>query len=432
MKINAESPKENGELSYAEIKEKIIHRTVTYVPDYSEIVHTVISEMKYEDDTYKKFVEKCEGGLLEVFAPEREDNERPHNIRSFKCAIKDFYRVYNTLREKEFDNLDKWFYSFTAYVIAAKANIAKEGAYGSFISDRYVKNLYPAFQEPYMISGIKNWIFNGTWDEEWIFFELERLKEQEKAKTPEDIVRTYRIIDVDEEVINTGFPNVLNMAYHGTLTLDEYVLFIENSYWARCYGFTFPISVEWDKVKKGIKHAIQLLIDSRQEGQSHHSIITDSNKQYFTEAEWDTYLIIEKFRDKNVLMFSNNKALYIEQMQEDAFSAFSICQNKRFDEFNEKMAVATAEAYAKMGNSDKHQFSGYFKKMWKSNIMSQDLKTEDTLVGFNILRDMLLEQKKHLAQENKVFAVCHTNDFIQYLDELVEKIKESATSVTQM
>ena len=46
-------------------------------------------------------------------------------------------------------------------------------------------------------------------------------------------------------------------------------------------------------------------------------------------------------------MFSNNKKLYVEEMQENAMTAFTICQNKRFNVFDVEMAIITAEAYAK-------------------------------------------------------------------------------------
>lgn len=92
-KINVQSKKDADELSYNEIKEKIIHRTVQYIPDYANIVHAVIAKMKYQDDVYKNFVKDCEEGILELFAPDRniynesQKSKRPHNIRSLKCAI---------------------------------------------------------------------------------------------------------------------------------------------------------------------------------------------------------------------------------------------------------------------------------------------------------------------------------------------------------
>ena len=95
-KINVQSKKDEDELSYNEIKEKIIHRTVQYIPDYANIVYAVVEKMKYQDDVYKKFVKDCKEGLLELFAPDRnvydesQNSKRPHNIRSLKCAIRDF------------------------------------------------------------------------------------------------------------------------------------------------------------------------------------------------------------------------------------------------------------------------------------------------------------------------------------------------------
>lgn len=43
--------------------------------------------------------------------------KNPHNIRSFKCGIQDFHRVYKILSEYEKDNLEKWLHSFLSNVI---------------------------------------------------------------------------------------------------------------------------------------------------------------------------------------------------------------------------------------------------------------------------------------------------------------------------
>ncbi len=166
-------------LSYQEIKEKIIQRTTRYVPDYSAIVHTVISDMKYEDDDYKAFLLECEAGLLELFAPDRdagtntEKDDRPHNIRSLKCAVQDFYRVYKELKNNEIPNISRWLYSFTSYLIAYKANIVQEDQYGTLFSDDRVRKLYPAYQSQYMLNSAKQWILHGTWDIKAVCEEIE-------------------------------------------------------------------------------------------------------------------------------------------------------------------------------------------------------------------------------------------------------------------
>ncbi len=421
---------ENKEISYAQIKEKIIQRTVTYIPNYPEIVHTVIHKLKYEDDGYKEFVEKCEQEILELFAPDRNDydalksNKRPHNIRSLKCALKDFYRVYNILIKENIENIDRWFYSFIAYVISFKADIAKEGRYGTWLSDEEVRKLYPAFENKYCISAIKKWILHGVWDEEKIYCELELIKKQEAAETAVDILKSHHITDIEDDIINEGFADFLEMAYNGALSLDEYVLFILNSHWAKMYNFVFPVPIDWSKIQEGVRKSIQFLVDQRKEGQQLYSYIDDGDKAYFSEEEWRTYLIIKEFKSENVLMYSNNKKLYIEEIGKDISSAFIICQNKRFNIFDEEMAYATAKAYSKGKNSEKNQFISYFSAMWKSVIMSSDIKIRESLVGFNLLYELLQNEKDKLKTEKKTFALCHTEKLIQEVDELIKKAKK--------
>ena len=108
------------QLTYAEIKEKIVQRTVQYKPDYEGIVHNVIRELKYQDKEYQGFIEKHERELLELFAPNMGvrstgENVQLHNIRSLKCAITDFYRIYIILEKNGFSDVERWLYAFTRY-----------------------------------------------------------------------------------------------------------------------------------------------------------------------------------------------------------------------------------------------------------------------------------------------------------------------------
>lgn len=430
-KIKYKSKENVGELSYSEIKEKIIHRTVRYIPDYTDIVNTVIEKIKYQDNEYKKFVMECRNGVQEVFAPDRntydeaKNSKRPHNIRSLKCAIRDFYRVYRILVENHFEDIDKWFYSFTSYVIVYKANIAKEGYYGTLFSDDKVKNLYPAFQNQYMLETVKKWILYGVWDGDAIEYEIGIIKSKKASKKPSDIVRTHRIVEVEEDIIIKGFPEVVKMAYAGELSLEEYVDFIQNNYWVRCYNFDLPTPVDWDKVQLGIKKTIKKLLDSRKEGLRFYFNLKTDNIEDFSEEERSAYRLIEEFQNGNLLMFSNNKNLYIDGMRENAFTAFSSCQNKRFNMFDEEMAIVTAEAYAKGDNSIKSQFSEYFNDMWGQNILSQDIKKEESIWGLRKLHELLKGQKESLMKNGKSFAVCHTEDFIKCLNKMIEELEAS-------
>lgn len=120
----------DDELLYREIKEKIVQRVIPFVPDYEEVVSNSIESMSCGIE-YKGLLRKNEASLVKILSGDFNDNaiieqykaeqykscgnkkveeyqkeeeklrkllsQRPHNIRSFKCAIQDFERAYNKL-----------------------------------------------------------------------------------------------------------------------------------------------------------------------------------------------------------------------------------------------------------------------------------------------------------------------------------------------
>ena len=389
IKVDIPVQPDQAELSYAEIREKIIQRTVYYLPDYENIVHAVIATAKFQSAQYREFVISCEGGLLELFAPDRDDlkfeNSQsddkgqsrptpPHNIRSLKCAIKDFYRLYNILQKNDFSELDKWLYSFTSYVIAYKAGIARADDYSTLFSDKDVRKMYPAFQSNYTINSVKQWVLNGVWNENAITSEIEIIKKRNNAQSAPEIIKSNRIIDIDDAVIHEGFADFLEIAYNGNLTLDEYVLLIENSRWARSYECDFPLPIDWKKVQAGIGLRIAEIKKTLPEGQLLFSTIAETRRSDFTDEEWSTYELISKFVLGNELIFYRNKKLYIDKIRELGLSAFMFIENKRYDVFDEEMATATAQAFSQENNAGKNQFISNFKNLWEIRIQSSDIR----------------------------------------------------------
>ena len=439
IKVDIPVQPEQAELSYAEIKEKIIQRTVYYLPDYENIVHAVIATAKFQDAQYREFIISCEGGLLELFASDRDDlkfeNSQsddkgqsrptpPHNIRSLKCAIKDFYRLYSILQKNDFSDLDKWLYSFTSYVIACKAGIAGAGDYGTLFSDRDVRKMYPAFQSNYTINGVKQWVLNGVWNENAITSEIEIIKKRNNAQSAPEIIKSNCIMDIDDAVIHEGFADFIRIAYDGNLTLDEYVLLIKNSYWARSCKCDLPLPIDWKKVQTGIGLRIAEIKKAPPEGKSLFSTISETQRSNFTDEEWSAYELISKFALGDELIFYRNKKLYIDKIRELGSSAFMFIENKRYDVFDEEMATATAQAFSQENNAGKNQFISNFKNLWEIRIQSSDIRIEDSIKGFHLLKAYLQEVLAKVPQGKRDFSIVHTERFVIILNKLIDICKE--------
>lgn len=409
-------------LEYRDIKEKIIQQTVRYHPDYKSIISQIITNMVFRGgEEYRNFLKSCEAEILNAFAPEGGDG--PHNIRSLKCALQDFYRVYVLVKKYGLDNLHLWLSNFLIYMLAYKANIAHEGAYGRLFIQDEVKKYFPQFNSRYMLSTVENWILHGEWDEIVAEEEIKELIKQQQAKTPFEVLRCHRIIDVDEELIEEGFNEVLQAAYNGRLSINEYVTLIENAYWAREYGY--PVSIDWERVQIGIRKQIAHMKAEQIEEPNFKYYILEENQNRFSTEEWNTYSIIRDFRENRELIYYKNKKLYCETLINLGSGGFSLIQNKMYDEFDQEMAEATFESFKQCNNSDKAYFSGQFNGIWGCLHTLSGFKVNDSIAGMRILLHHLQELEKEYEQKGKVFSKKHTNVF----EETVQKIIDSYTPI---
>ena len=448
--IDVPQGQHEGDLAFSEMKEKIIQRTVCYLPDYVKIVHAVINNLQYDSEEYKTFISSCEDGLLNLFAPDRDEfkssviaadylseerNENvlsavPHNIRSLKCAIRDFYRIYQLLKDNQINNAENWFYSFASYLIAFKADIVGDDPYGGLFSDEVVRKLYPAFRDEYMFSAAKKWIRQGIWDKCHFEKEIEHLKIRETTESPISILKAMRIADIDESIIVEAFPQLLDMAYSGELSLDEYVLLIQNCAWARGNAYVFPVAIEWKLVRDGISTQIDKLKKEIPNNQILYRIIEKSQRDYFTADEWETYSLISGFALSNELMYLKNKNIYIDQVQKLGSSSFIHIQNKRFNCFDADMATATAKAFEKESTAGKNEFVSYFTNVWTRNISSSEIKVEDSINGFCSLMAELQVLLSRINTGKRTFSVIHTERFIHEINVLIENLRSRLPKIS--
>lgn len=420
-------------ISYKEIKEKIVCRTIAFSSDFKEIVTSIVNNKVWSSAEYSAFLQKNVDMIITVFEEKEDDEkepdtgeiknrEKPHNIRSLKCALQDFGRVYQKLEAADVPNIERYLYSFLAYMISAKKGIAQRDEYGFWGTDAAIREIYPHFSPSTLLETCRGWILYGKWDEEKIDYEIELIKEQLKAVEPKDILKNNIVIELEEEILAKGFCGLLQDCYKGNLTLDEYVRFIENSSYIRAYNIEIPEKIDWDKVDDGIR--IRLTMYTFTEDDNHHvrHMISKESRKHFTEEELRAYDLIGDFRKNEVALFKRNKRQYLDTIKTKGISVFDICENKRFDVFDREMAVATSECFDNCTQYDKAYFPNYFRKMWQYCDSSADYKKEETKEGFEYLTGCLNELIDKYNNSKRQIAVIHTKYFIDVVKELIDKL----------
>lgn len=425
-KYENNSPKK---LSYSEIKEKIIGRTVKYDPDYKLIVSNVVDEFKkiHKGNNYSDFLGECKTEIVELFASGSHDDfaqEKPHNIRILKCALNDFERIH-----KEFKKFNLQIYlppkillNFLAYTLVYKSNLIDDKVYW----ESEVKNRYHSFEGKYVMNCEKEWVENGYWNEDAFKYEINEMI-LTNSDDPLNVLKCSDIFDVEDEIIQKLYPNLLECAYNGELTLTEYVRLIKNSSLARMYSIRLPSVIDWNKVDQGLNKKINELFETPTMTRLILVSINENDFVHLTTEELNTYNKILEF-DKGVgYVCELNQRKYVEEMRAYTENTFNYLENKKYYIFNKEMADATLHAYYSITNNKRNDFNSRFELMWRSKLTTKQLKLLESQINFNYLKEELIKYKDKLNQNNQQIAAFHTNSFIYRVDEILKKIDQKKT-----
>lgn len=424
-------------LSYAEIKEKIVQRTIRYVPDFDEIIDSILSSNFLTEGSYKNFLKNHVNELQNLFGfgiplnkanlqevSEEQINkalasDNPHNLRSLKCALQDFSRIYELLTEYEFDNIDQWLYAFVIYTLCMKVGIIDPDGIDVF-SEASIDHVFPCFyNEYYILDFEKNWIAHGIWDKKRAVNELKNKQSSMKVLTSADKLKCTRMDLLDESEIDEGFPEILELAYSGELNLDGYVFLIINTRLARYYDYQLPRQVDWTKVENGLQLHIDTLIDNEKEEQSYQAISGTSD---FDENEKLIYKIIRDFREDNGFAYAQNKKRYLDTIRNDGLLTLLTLRNKMFKSFDNEMAFATFDGFVNLDNKGKIEFVNEFKDMWAHSYQNSNTDLNSSLSGFETLKQQLISERDKIDEQKKI-SKSHYNRFIELLSEIIDDIK---------
>ncbi|HYE83729.1 MAG TPA: P-loop NTPase fold protein [Clostridia bacterium] len=410
-----------GKLGYSEIKEKIITRTVKNIADYEKIIAQIIDEFVADEPFYNEFLQEHKIDLINVF-----NCGNSENIRSIKCAIQDFQRVFIELHKKGiYDELKTYFQTFAAFMFHFKdGKISKSEQYGYLFSDYDIEKEYPGFFiKRYMLPSVKKWIVEGEWDSDGINSEINKMIEEKKATEPKDIVRNADLISLDEDTIEAGFPEVVSLAYAGELSVDEYIILLRNLLWSRNISYILPVEIDMDKLMVGVQKCLDALCESDEPDSRVRSMIHPDNLSLLNTEEHNIYQKICEFRDKSLQMFAINKRKYLNALNSGDMKNLFDCENKRYNVFDKEMANAVMKCYKVLSNADRQVFNGIFKKMWGSNIRSQDLLKENSILGLEELKAMIQANRSDEQDNNYGLKAALSEAFIQIITEIIDTLK---------
>lgn len=310
------------------------------------------------------------------------------NLRSLKCAIQDFERVYQVFKRLNYiAKLDETFISFLAYVLMGKAGKIKTSSYLEELSTTaQARKDYPKiFGDKFLLHSVKDWALSGKWDSEKLEKEIKEKKEQEKSIAPKDKLKNLFLLNMDDKTICEGFDSYINEAYCGLLSLKEYITLIGNLSFARKIGYKFSSETNYEKLETGINQCISRLNQIRDENLRIHPIIPGYTLNELSKAEMHLYTIIQNYCSKNIHMYEINKRKYSETLlNQDSESIFD-CENLRFNVFDTEMATAVFEYYTNIESGNRRRFVYRFSNMWEITMRSPELLIEKTIEGMRSL-----------------------------------------------
>ena len=240
---------------YNELKEKIIFRTLKLNIDYDQIVNGIVEKFQETESGYSEFLRKHKEAITLLFKNSKHDN-----IRSLKCAIPNFERIYKVWRKNNFktDYIDKLFYSFVILTIEYKANNFQKDNEGTLnFNDKNTISKY-AFENFRLIrlDSIDNWIVYGIWDGDKIYNDILANTSSKSISAKQKFLH-WSIYELDEETTEAGLKEALEDAYNGALPYDAVVSLLQRLQAYDELGISFSISADYSKIDNGLNKQIE-------------------------------------------------------------------------------------------------------------------------------------------------------------------------------
>ena len=409
------------EENYKTFKEKVVERTVKLDVEYRRIQQEMIEDYKTETSEYKEFLKKESPKLFQVF---EESGSR--NLRTFKSCLIDFERVYGLWHSLKLptDGMGEALYVFAAYLFEVKGgNYKKMDEYDeyhfNFLEEKAEdkkrnpprwqttqdgeNSKYKRYNAQYRIQPLIRWMIEGEWNEQRIKAALnQRFSVKETA--PEREVLDKAFWELSQEIIDRGLPQVLQQAYDGKLTTDDYVALLGRLDDFRKIGVPIQCDVDDARLLQGFHNRKAKIIKGDIcEERGHRRLMRDEGKTKLTPQEQSLNEEIEKLQDQWPYLM--NEIFFIDYLKNPTYERGLAAKSKILVCFNDELLAAFLSAYKKANISEQQEMLTILKEIsFRGGAVERDeTDTEVTRKNLEKLENALNSEVEHTSDVVKKF-----------------------------
>lgn len=407
--------------NYKTFKEKVVERTVKLDVEYRRIQQEMIKNYKGRHSEYNEFLKNESPKLFQVFA---ESGSR--NLRTFKSCLIDFERVYDLWCRLKLptDGMGDALYVFATYLFEVKGgNYKKIDKYDEYrfaflerepedkrrISPRLqtIQNdenrKYKRYNAQYKIQPLIRWMIEGEWDEQRIKAALnQRFSVKETA--PEREVLDKAFWELSQEIIDRGLPQVLQQAYDGKLTMDDYVALLGRLDDFRKIGVSIQCDVDDARLIQGFHNRKAKIIKGDIcEERGHRRLMRDEGETKLTPQEQSLNEEIEKLQDQWPYLM--NEIFFMDYLKNPTYERGLVAKSIILVCFDDELLTAFLSAYKEANISEQQEMLTTLKEIsFRGGAIKRDeADTETTRENFEKLENALHSEAEHTSDAVKKF-----------------------------
>ena len=409
------------EENYKTFKEKVVERTVKLDMEYRRIQQEMIEDYKTETSEYKEFLKKESPKLFQVF---EESGSR--NLRTFKSCLIDFERVYGLWHSLKLptDGMGEALYVFAAYLFEVKGgNYKKMDEYDeyhfNFLEEKAEdkkrnpprwqttqdgeNSKYKRYNAQYRIQPLIRWMIEGEWNEQRIKAALnQRFSVKETA--PEREVLDKAFWELSQEIIDRGLPQVLQQAYDGKLTTDDYVALLGRLDDFRKIGVPIQCDVDDARLLQGFHNRKAKIIKGDIcEERGHRRLMRDEGETKLTPQEQSLNEEIEKLQDQWPYLM--NEIFFMDYLKNPTYERGLVAKSIILVCFDDELLTAFLSAYKEANISEQQEMLATLKEIsFRGGAIKRDeADTETTRENFEKLENALHSEAEHTSDAVKKF-----------------------------